>query len=76
MLALIWTFLFFGQQAFAAWSDSSEGRIYAVKLFRRDFNTPGNILMGEERTNFYEKYVSEVLSGLSLQKWTDDRGTQ
>ena len=68
MLALIWTFLFFGQQAFAAYADSSEGRIYAVKLFRRDFNTPGNILMGEERTNYEKACEPEVLSGLSLQK--------
>jgi len=76
MLTLIWTFLFLSQQqAYAAWPDSSEGRIYAVQLFRRDFNTPGNILMGDDRTNSYEKACElKYYQACHYEKWTDDRG--
>ena len=46
-----------------------------MKLFRRDFNTPGNILMGEERTSSYEKACElKYYQACHYKKWTDDRG--
>lgn len=75
MLTLVWTFLYFIAPSMAAWPDSSEGRIYAVNLFRRDFQTPGNILMGDDRVNSYEKACElKYYQACHYEKWTDDRG--
>ena len=75
MLAIIWTLFFLTQSSMAAWPDSSEGRIYAVGLFRRDFQTPGNILMGDDRVNSYDKACKlKYYPACNYKEWTDDRG--
>ena len=52
---MLFVFSNFVQTADAAWPDSSEGRIYAVDLDRGDFQTSGNILVGDERSTSYQK---------------------
>ena len=75
ILAMLWGFIILGQSAWAAWPDSSEGRIYSVALFRRDFQTPGNILRGDERTQSYEKACElKYYPACEFDQWTDANG--
>ena len=65
----------FGSTANAAWPDSSEGRIYAVDLFRRDFQIPGNILIGEERDTSYQRACDlKYYPACNYKSWTNEKG--
>ena len=72
---LLFITVYITQTAYAAWPDSSPGRTYAVDLFRRDFQTPGNILVGEERTNSYEKACElKYYPACNYKSWTNENG--
>ena len=72
---MLFMFSYFVQTADAAWPDSSEGRIYAVDLFRRDFQTPGNILVGEERDSSYQKACDlKYYPACNYKEWTNKDG--
>ena len=74
IVTMLWSFLFWGQ-AFAAWPDSSEGRIFAVNLFRKDFQTPGNILIGDERTKLYQTACDlKYFPACNYKEWTNEAG--
>ena len=72
---MLFAITYFIQTAEAAWPDSSEGRIYAVDLFRRDFQTPGNILEGDDRTNSYQKACDlKYYPACKYKEWTNKDG--
>lgn len=72
---MLFVIAYFTQTAEAAWPDASEGRIYAVDLFRRDFQTPGNILEGNERTDSYQKACDlKYYPACNYKEWTNSKG--
>ena len=73
LIGLIFTC--FIQVAEAAWPESSEGRIHALDVFRKDLKTPGNILEGEERIAAYKKACDlKYYPACNYKSWTDEDG--